>query len=74
MQTADVFLLGVDVCQLGLDQRKVNSLAIKYANHVLKMKPPVILSHHMLMGLKGKADKMSKSDPNGPIFVEDSRE
>jgi tyrosyl-tRNA synthetase len=74
MQTVDVFLLGVDICQLGLDQRKVNSLAIEYANDVLKKKPPVILSRHILMGLKGKADKMSKSDPNGAIFVEDSRE
>jgi tyrosyl-tRNA synthetase len=74
MQTADVFLLGVDVCQLGLDQRKVNSLAIEYEDHVLKKNPPVILSHHMLMGLKGKANKMSKSDPSGAVFIEDSRE
>ena len=73
MQAADVFLLGVDICQLGIDQRKVNMLAIEYANSI-KQKPPVILSHHMLMGLKGKENKMSKSDPMSAIFIEDSRE
>ena len=31
MQAADVFELGVDICQLGLDQRKVNMLAREYA-------------------------------------------
>lgn len=73
MQGADVFMLGVDICQLGVDQRKVNMLAIEYAKS--RKKPsPIILSHHMLMGLKGAAVKMSKSDPDGAIFVEDSKE
>ena len=31
MQVADVFELGVDICQLGMDQRKVNMLAREYA-------------------------------------------
>ena len=31
MQVADVFQLGVDICQLGMDQRKVNMLAREYA-------------------------------------------
>ncbi|OHT13912.1 Tyrosine--tRNA ligase [Tritrichomonas foetus] len=73
MQAADVFMLNVDFCQLGVDQRKVNMLAIEYANSI-KRTPPMILSHHMLMGLKGKAVKMSKSDPEGAIFIEDTRE
>ena len=73
MQATDVFLLEVDFCQLGIDQRKVNMLAIEYANSIKKT-PPMILSHHMLMGLKGKAVKMSKSDPEGAIFIEDTRE
>jgi tyrosyl-tRNA synthetase len=74
MQTTDIFLLEVEICQLGVDQRKVNMLAIEYANQVLKRRPPVVLSHHMLMGLKGRARKMSKSDPDGAVFIEDSRE
>jgi tyrosyl-tRNA synthetase len=73
MQCADIFELGVDVCQLGVDQRKVNMLAREYAKDT-KVKPPIILSHHMLMGLKGPAVKMSKSDPQGAIFMEDTRE
>ena len=35
---------------------------------------PVIISHHMLMGLKQGQVKMSKSDPNSAIFMEDTRE
>lgn len=73
MQCADIFELGIDICQLGVDQRKVNMLAREYAK-VIKVKAPIILSHHMLMGLKGPGNKMSKSDPNSAIFVEDSEE
>jgi tyrosyl-tRNA synthetase len=73
MQTTDVFLLDVEICQLGVDQRKVNMLAIEYAN-ATKRRAPIVLSHHMLMGLKGPANKMSKSDPDGAVFIEDSRD
>lgn len=73
MQATDVFLLNVDVCQLGVDQRKVNMLAIDYATETGRKKP-IVLSHHMLMSLKGTSNKMSKSDPDGAIFIEDSRE
>jgi len=38
----------------------------------IKLKP-VILSHHMLYGLKQGQAKMSKSDPDSAIFMEDSR-
>jgi len=73
MQCADIFFLGVDICQLGVDQRKVNMLAREYAN-ASKLKPPIILSHGMIMSLKGVEHKMSKSDPNTAIFVEDDAE
>jgi tyrosyl-tRNA synthetase len=73
MQTTDVFLLELEICQLGVDQRKVNMLAIEFANEVLKRPAPIILSHHMLMGLRGKGAKMSKSDPDGAVFIEDDR-
>jgi tyrosyl-tRNA synthetase len=46
MQCADVFFLGADVCQMGMDQRKVNMLAREYAEESGRRKP-VILSHHM---------------------------
>ncbi len=89
MQCSDIFQLEVDVCQLGLDQRKVNMLAREIADK-LKWKKPVIVSHHMLMGLQGPknsggfdenekidkeiSSKMSKSKPDSAIFVHDSYE
>ena len=89
MQCADIFQLEVDICQLGLDQRKVNMLAREIAEK-LKWKKPVVVSHHMLMGLEGPkkaagydenkridekiSSKMSKSKPKSAIFVHDSEE
>jgi len=72
MQCTDVFFLRADICQLGVDQRKVNMLAREYADAAKKKSKPVILSHHMLYGLKQGQEKMSKSDPDSAIFMEDS--
>ena len=74
MQCADIFFLKADVCQLGLDQRKVNMLAREYCDLIGRKLKPVILSHHMLAGLKKGQAKMSKSDPDSAIFMEDSAE
>jgi len=91
MQCADIFFLKADICQLGMDQRKVNMLAREYAEKKAakgdgqgkkkKKKgkgetiyPPVVISHHMLMGLKEGQEKMSKSDPDSAIFMEDSED
>ncbi|TFG16210.1 MAG: tyrosine--tRNA ligase [Promethearchaeota archaeon] len=83
MQCADIFYLPADICQLGLDQRKVNMLARDVASKLDKPKP-ISLSHHMLMGLGKPPDtdltgidravklKMSKSDPDSAIFMLDS--
>ncbi|MFX1396054.1 MAG: tyrosine--tRNA ligase [Promethearchaeota archaeon] len=83
MQAADVFYLGVDICQLGLDQRKVNMLAREVAKS-LKRPKPVSIHHHMLMGLSRPPEtdlkgvdrvvklKMSKSNPDSAIFMLDS--
>ena len=71
MQCADIFFLGVNICSLGLDQRKVNMLAREYCDKLKMKHKPVILSHHMLIGLKGE-DKMSKSDPESAIYMDDS--
>ncbi|MFW9950407.1 MAG: tyrosine--tRNA ligase [Candidatus Thorarchaeota archaeon] len=85
MQTADIFYLPADICQLGLDQRKVNMLAREVASKLNKPKP-ISLSHHMLMGLGKPPEtdltgvdravklKMSKSDPDSAIFMLDSEE
>ena len=72
MQCADIFFLKADICQLGMDQRKVNMLAREYCDASKRKFKPIILSHHMLMGLAEGQAKMSKSDPGSAIFVEDS--
>lgn len=90
MQCADIYFLNADICQLGMDQRKVNMLARELSDIVFSDKPsfitsrckPVIVSHHMLMGLQqsltedGSVDKevqkMSKSVPDSAIFMDDS--
>jgi tyrosyl-tRNA synthetase len=50
MQAADIFYLGAKICQLGMDQRKVNMLA-REIGPILGFWKPVVVSHHMLMGL-----------------------
>ena len=84
MQAADIFQLKVDICQLGLDQRRVSVLA-REIGPKLGFWKPVIVSHHMLMGLgeppKGEKTveraiemKMSKSSPDSAIFMTDTEE
>ncbi|SBT74755.1 tyrosine--tRNA ligase, putative [Plasmodium malariae] len=72
MQCADIFFLNVDICQLGTDQRKVNMLAREYCDIKKIKKKPIILSHEMLPGLLEGQEKMSKSDENSAIFMDDS--
>ncbi|PNH08354.1 Tyrosine--tRNA ligase [Tetrabaena socialis] len=69
MQCADIFFLKADICQLGMGQRKVNMLAREYCDSKRK---PIVLSHKMMPGLLEGQEKMSKSDPNSAIFMEDS--
>jgi tyrosyl-tRNA synthetase len=71
MQCADIFYLGVNICQLGEDQRKVNMLAREYASKKKFRYSPIILSHPMLPGLDGST-KMAKSNPDNAIFMDDS--
>ena len=74
MQATDIFFLKADICQLGVDQRKVNMLAREYCDSAGIKNKPIILSHHMLYGLKKGQEKMSKSDPDSAIFMEDTAE
>ncbi len=55
MQCADIFYLGAKICQLGMDQRKVNMLA-REIGPGLGFWKPVVVSHHMLMGLQKKSE------------------
>ena len=84
MQVSDIFELDVDICQLGLDQRRANILGRELADK-LKWKKPVVVSHHMIMGLQGVqpgadkeeiiiASKMSKSKPESAIYMHDTEE
>jgi len=89
MQVSDIFYMGVEICQLGLDQRRANILARELAPK-LGFKKPVAVHHHMLMGLQGPselrgfeddprmnlqiASKMSKSIPETSIFAHDDEE
>ncbi|XP_057796294.1 tyrosine--tRNA ligase 1, cytoplasmic-like isoform X3 [Salvia miltiorrhiza] len=71
MQCADIFFLKADICQMGMDQRKVNMLAREYCDAIKRKNKPIILSHHMLPGLLEGQEKISKSDPSSSIFMED---
>lgn len=87
MQAADIFTLGVDIAQLGMDQRKVNVLAREVAEK-LGYEKPISIHHHMLMGLTAPAKdtegmstadiaiakKMSKSNPKSAIYMTDTPE
>jgi tyrosyl-tRNA synthetase len=88
MQCADIFYLKADICQLGMDQRKVNVLA-RELGPTLGLWKPVVVSHHMLMGLLAPSSdssdakdakdraidmKMSKSKPDTAIFMTDTEE
>ena len=84
MQITDIFQMDIDICQLGIDQRKANILAREVAQKY-GWKVPVVVSHPLLLGLKGAPPdlktqdeavlmeyKMSKSNPSSSIFVHDS--
>lgn len=85
MQCADIFEIGADITQLGMDQRKVNVLA-REIGPKLGFWKPVVVNHHMLQGLlqpsgqevsqeeRMMAMKMSKSKPDSAIFMNDSSE
>ena len=85
MQCADIFYLKADICQLGMDQRNVNMPA-REVGPSLGFWKPIVVSHHMLMGLgkpaAGSKDaveraidmKMSKSRPDSAIFMTDSED
>ncbi len=86
MQSADIFMMDIDLAHAGTDQRNVHIVAREAANE-LGYKKPVGLHAHLLQGLlapvltknpdTGKeemdmeAAKMSKSKPDSAIFIHD---
>ncbi|MCX8202511.1 MAG: tyrosine--tRNA ligase [Candidatus Micrarchaeota archaeon] len=90
MQVADIFHFGVQIPQLGMDQRKANVVAMEVGEKIGFWKP-VPVHHHLLQGLVKppvwplpadptakkevlSAVKMSKSKPNTAIFIYDEPE
>jgi len=84
MQVADIFELKVDICQLGMDQRRANMLGREVAGKMGWQKP-IPIHHHILLGLKGiqkgkdaeetlVKSKMSKSDPSSCIYMHETKE
>jgi tyrosyl-tRNA synthetase len=86
MQVSDIFQMDIDICQLGMDQRRANILAREVA-HKYGWKTPAVVHHPLVMGLQGipqpdevpdgkeeaaAAAKMSKSKPESAIYVHDS--
>ncbi len=70
MQVADIFMLGAKITELGMDQRKLNMLAREIGPQLGYWKP-VVVSHHMLMGLRKpgienpQGSKNERGNPEG---------
>lgn len=86
LQATDIFCMGQDVAYAGLDQRRAHMLA-RDAAEKLGWKKPIALHTPLIPGLKGGNRmnagakdldvfdyKMSKSSPDGSIFIHDTRE
>lgn len=88
MQVSDIFHFEVDICQLGMDQRKANMVAREIGEKIGFYKP-VCVHNHLLAGLseprktgmdenaqldQSISSKMSKSRPETCIFIYDSKE
>lgn len=89
MQSADIFMMGMNIAHAGTDQRNVHIVARDCANE-LGFSKPIAIHAHLLQGLlppvliedpeTGKkvmdleAAKMSKSKPDSAIFIHDDPE
>ena len=78
MQAADIFHLGIDIAQLGMDQRKATILTKEVAPKI-DGSNRVAVHHHLLLGLQGGVKmnpveaKMSKSVPKSAIYIHDTK-
>ncbi|CAK0810235.1 unnamed protein product, partial [Prorocentrum cordatum] len=63
MQCTDIFYLKADICQLGVDQRKVNMLGRDYCDAAGRKEKPVILSPP---AASGRASGIPVATASGP--------
>lgn len=71
MQVADIFMLGAKITQLGMDQRKLNMLAREIGPQLGYWKP-VVVSHHMLMGLRKPGESTGVEEAGIPTARSES--
>lgn len=57
MQSADIFAMGITIAHAGTDQRNVHVVA-RDASKDLKVKKPVAIHHHLLLGLSSVTQEM----------------
>ncbi|CAI5729907.1 unnamed protein product [Hyaloperonospora brassicae] len=72
MQLADGFLLQADIYQLGADQERGNELVREYVAQKDQLNSPVFLTHLLLLGLKQDQFKMTTTDAESAIYVDDT--
>ncbi len=72
MQVTDIFMLKAKITQLGMDQRKLNMLAREIGPQLGFWKP-VVVSHHMLMGLGKPTSPASPPSKGGDRGVVESK-
>ncbi|HLE07180.1 MAG TPA: tyrosine--tRNA ligase [archaeon] len=73
MQAEDIKMLGCDVAQGGLDQRKIHMLAREHLPEI-GWRKPVCVHTPMIVSLHGAGEKMSKSIPGSGISLDDNDE
>ncbi len=73
MQALDIKYLGVDIAVGGIEQRKIHMIAREYLPQ-LGWKPPICLHHPLIVSLKGPETKMSSSEPDTLVAVNDPPE
>lgn len=80
MQAADIFFQNIDIAHASMDQRKAHVIMRDVANKMPKPRAPQSLGgvgkpvaiHHPLIDSLSGESKMSKSKPDGAVFVHDS--
>lgn len=71
MQIADVFHLGIDICVMGMDQRRANVLAREIGDKLGKWKP-IAIHYPVISDLKGRGRmSVSSASREGTLYIHD---
>ena len=73
MQIVDIKYLKVDLVTAGLEQRKIHALGIETFSNI-DYKTPVFVHTPLISSLKGPGSKMSSSNPESMISINDNGE